>query len=79
MSRFKAHLRFLEWYSGCLRYAFEHCLKNTDYGFTESSEEILLNEAMTMLHGKKWSGEGWVKAIDGYVSKHVKESIFKSQ
>lgn len=71
ISEFEAFLRFLEWYSGCLRFAFEHSLKNSDYGFIDSSEEILLNEAMTMLHGKKWDGETWVKAIEGYASKNA--------
>jgi hypothetical protein len=64
ISEFEALLRFLEWYSGCLRYAFEHSLQNYDYGFIDSSEEILLNEAMKMLHGKKWGGETWVKAAE---------------
>ena len=66
ISEYEAFLRFLEWYSGCLRFAFEHSLKNSDCGFSNSSEEILLNEAMTMMHGKKWDGNNWVKALKGY-------------
>lgn len=69
MSRFEALLRFIEWYAGCLRYSFEHSLKNCDYGFIDSTEEILLNEAMTMVHSKKWSGENWVKAHEDYKPK----------
>lgn len=65
ISEFEAFLRFLEWYSGCLRFAFEHSLKNLDCGFIDSSEEILLNEAMIMIHSKKWDGDGWVKAAEG--------------
>jgi hypothetical protein len=66
ISRFEAHLWFLEWYSGCLRYAFEHSLNNFDYGFIDSSEELLLNDAMTMMYDKKWDGKEWVKSHRGY-------------
>lgn len=69
MSRFEALLRFIELYAGCLQYAFEHSLKNSDYGFIDSCEEILLNEAMTMMHSKKWSGEKWVNAHKDYEAK----------
>jgi hypothetical protein len=71
ISEFEAFLRFLEWYSGCLRFVFEHTFKNFDCGFIDSSEEILLNESMIMIHSKKWDGEGWVKAAEGYVSKYA--------
>jgi hypothetical protein len=52
------------WYSGCLRYIRPRA-KN-EYGFIDSSEELLLDNAMIMMHGKKWNGEGWVKSIQGY-------------
>jgi hypothetical protein len=66
ISIFEAYLRFLEWYSRCLRDALEHGLKNSNYGFIYSSEELMLECAMNMLYGKKWNGEGWVKAHKGY-------------
>jgi hypothetical protein len=43
-----------------------------DYSFIDSSEEILLNEAMILIHSKKWDGEGWLKAAERYVSKYAK-------
>jgi hypothetical protein len=69
MSRYEARLRFIEWYSGCLRYAFEHSLKNSDYGFIDSSEELLLEYTMEMLLEKKLGEENWVKAHKGYEPK----------
>jgi hypothetical protein len=68
--RHEAFLRFLEWYTGCLRQTFENGLKN-EYGFIDSGEELLLNDAMTMLHGKKWDGEGWIRVIEGYIIKNT--------
>ena len=65
ISESEAFLRFLEWYSGRLRYTFEHGLKNGN-GFIDSGEELLLNREMIMMHWKKWNGENWVKAIRGY-------------
>jgi hypothetical protein len=65
MSKFEAFLRFLEWYSGRLRYTFEHGLKNGN-DFIDSGEELLLNRAMIMMHWKKWDGENWVKALERY-------------
>lgn len=62
ISEFEAFLKFLEWYSGRLRYTFEHGLKNGN-GFIDSGEELLLNRAMIMMHRKKWDGKTWVKAI----------------
>ncbi|MPM42554.1 hypothetical protein SDC9_89220 [bioreactor metagenome] len=62
MAKFEAFLKFLEWYSGRLRYAFEHRLKNGD-GFIDSGEELLLTRAMIMMYWKKWDGENWVKAL----------------
>jgi hypothetical protein len=44
-------LRFLEWYSGCLKEAYKQSLNNPDYGFIDSTKELLLNEAMKMMHG----------------------------
>ncbi|WP_292389975.1 hypothetical protein [Methanosarcina sp. UBA5] len=67
ISKFEAFLRFLEWYSGRLRYTFEHGLKNGN-DFIDSGEELLLNRAMIMMHWKKWDGENWVKALEGYKS-----------
>jgi hypothetical protein len=68
ISKFEAFLKFLEWYSGRLRYTFEHGLK---YGnaFIDSGEELLLSRAMIMMHWKKWDGENWVKALDKYAPK----------
>ncbi|AKB44704.1 hypothetical protein MSKOL_2448 [Methanosarcina sp. Kolksee] len=57
----------MEWYSGRLRYTFEHGLKNGN-DFIDSGEELLLNRAMIMMHWKKWDGENWVKALDGKAS-----------
>jgi hypothetical protein len=65
VSKFEAFLRFLEWYSGRLKYTYEHGLKNGN-GFFDSGEELLLNRAMIMMHWKKWDGENWVKALEGY-------------
>jgi hypothetical protein len=62
-------LRFLEWYSGCLKEAYKQSLNNPDYGFIDLTEELLLNEAMKMMHGQKWNGEKWIKAHEGYDSK----------
>ncbi|WP_231592239.1 hypothetical protein [Methanosarcina sp. Kolksee] len=67
ISKFEAFSRFLEWYSGRLRYTFEHGLKNGN-DFIDSGEELLLNRAMIMMHWKKWDGENWVKALDGKAS-----------
>jgi len=74
ISEFEAFLRFLEWYSGRLRYTFEHGLKN-ESRFIDSGEELLLNRAMIMIHRKKWNGEGWVKAIEGYTPKPQKSLL----
>ena len=68
ISKFEANLRFLEWYSWRLRYAFEHGLKNGN-GFIDSGEELLLNPAMIMIYGKKWDGENWVTALKSYEPK----------
>ncbi|MFY9410490.1 MAG: hypothetical protein WAQ18_10310, partial [Methanosarcina flavescens] len=68
ISKFEANLRFLEWYSWRLRYAFEHGLKNGN-GFIDSGEELLLNRAMIMIYGKKWDGENWVTALKSYEPK----------
>ncbi len=65
ISRNEAFLRFLEWYSGCLQETFEHGLRNEN-DFIDSGEELLLNNAMNMLHGKKWDGKKWVKSLAGY-------------
>jgi hypothetical protein len=65
ISKNEAFLRFLEWYSGCLREIFEHRFRNENE-FIDSGEELLLDNAMIMLHGKKWDGEKWVKSIHGY-------------
>ncbi|MEL7665459.1 MAG: hypothetical protein AAGU10_15200 [Methanosarcina mazei] len=73
ISKFEAFLRFLEWYSGRLRYTFEHGLKNGN-GLIDSGDELLLNRAMIMMHWKKWDGENWVKALDGYTPKPQKSS-----
>lgn len=62
ISRRKAFLKFLEWYASCLMETFEHGHND----FIDSSEEILLNRAMTMILGKKWDGKGWVKSLMGY-------------
>ncbi len=62
ISKFEASLKFLEWYSGRLRYAFEHELKNGN-DFIDPGEELLLNRAMIMMHWRKWNGENWVKAL----------------
>lgn len=74
ISKFEAFLRFLEWYSRRLRYTFEHGLKNGN-GFIDSGEELLLNRAMMMMHGKKWDGENWVKALEGYTPKPQKSPL----
>jgi hypothetical protein len=74
ISESEAFLRFLEWYSGRLRYTFEHGLKNGN-GFIDSGEELLLNRAMIMMHWKKWNGEHWVKAIEGYTPKPQKSPL----
>jgi hypothetical protein len=74
ISKFEAFLRFLEWYSRRLRYTFEHGLKNGN-GFIDSGEELLLNRAMIMMHGKKWDGENWVKALEGYTPKPQKSPL----
>jgi hypothetical protein len=74
ISRFEAFLRFVEWHSGRLRYAFEHGLKNRN-GFIDSGEELLLNRAMIIMHGKKWDGENWVKALDRYTLKPQKSPL----
>lgn len=68
ISEFEAFLRFLEWYSIRLRYTFEHGLKNGN-GFIDSGEVLLLTRAMIMMHWKKWDGENWVKALEGYTQK----------
>lgn len=62
ISEFEAFLKFLEWYSGRLRYIFEHGLKNGN-SFFDSGEELLLNRAMAMMYWKKWDGRTWIKAI----------------
>lgn len=49
ISKFEAFLKFLEWYSGRLRYTFEHRLKNGN-GFIDLGEELLLSRAMIMMH-----------------------------
>jgi len=74
ISKFEAFLRFLEWYSRRLRYTFEHGLKNGN-GFIDSGEELLLNRAMMMMHGKKWDGENWVKVLEGYTPKPQKSPL----
>ena len=68
ISKFEAFLRFLEWYSRRLRCTFEHGLKNGN-DFIDPGEELLLNRAMIMMHWKKWDGENWVKALEGYTPK----------
>jgi hypothetical protein len=75
ISEFEAFLRFLEWYAGCLRQTSEDGLKNSDYGFIDSSEELLLDNTMIMMHGKKWDGEKWVKALEGYTPKPQKSPL----
>jgi hypothetical protein len=67
ISKFEAFLRFLEWYSGRLRYTFKHGLKDGK-DFIDSGEELLLNRAMIMMHWKRWDGENWAKALEGYKS-----------
>lgn len=62
ISRHEAFLRFLEWYASCLMETFEHGHND----FIDSSEELLLNHAMKMIHGKKWDGKGWVKPLMRY-------------
>jgi len=74
ISKFEAFLRFLEWYSRRLRYTFEHGLKNGN-DFIDSGEELLLNRAMIMMHWKKWDGENWVKALEGYTPKPQKSPL----
>ena len=74
ISESEAFLRFLEWYSGRLRYTFKHGLKNGN-GFIDSGEELLLNRAMIMMHWKKWDGENWVKALEGYTPKPQKSPL----
>ena len=71
ISKFEAFLQFLEWYSGRLRYTFEHGLKNGN-GFIDSGEELLLNRAMIMMYWKKWDGENWVRALEGYTPEQPK-------
>jgi hypothetical protein len=73
MPKFEAFLRFLEWYSGRLRYTFEHGLKNGN-DFIGSGEELLLNRAMIMMHWKNWDGKNWVKALEGSTPKTQKSS-----
>jgi hypothetical protein len=73
ISKLEAFLRFLEWYSGRLRYTFEHGLKSGN-GFIDSGEELLLNRAMIMMHWKKWDGENWVKALERSMPKPRKPS-----
>jgi hypothetical protein len=68
ISKFEAFLKFLEWYSGRLRYTFEHGLKYGN-GFIDSGEELLLTRSMIMMYWKKWDGENWVKALDKYAPK----------
>jgi hypothetical protein len=68
ISRYEAFLRFLEWYSGCLREAFEHALKNSANEFIDSGEELMFDCTMNMLHDKKWDGSKWVKSHKGYIS-----------
>ncbi|MGB9928362.1 MAG: hypothetical protein ACPK85_08135 [Methanosarcina sp.] len=77
ISKFEAFLQFLEWYSGRLRYAFKHGLKNGN-GFIDSGEELLLNRAMIMMYGKKWNGENWVKALERYTLRPQKSSLENS-
>ena len=74
ISKFEAFLRFLEWYSRRLRCTFEHGLKNGN-DFIDSGEELLLNRAMIMMHWKKWDGENWVKALEGYTPKPQKSPL----
>ena len=74
ISRHEAFLRFLEWYAGCLRATFKCGLKNEN-GFIDSGEEIMLECTITMLHWKKWNGENWVKAIEGYTPKPQKSLL----
>lgn len=71
--KFEAFSRFLEWYSGRLRYTFEHGLKNGN-GFIDSGEKLLLTRAMIMMHWKKWDGEDWVKALERPAQKRQKSS-----
>jgi len=74
VSKFEAFLRFLEWYSGRLRYTFEHGLQNRN-SFIDSGDKFLLNRAMIMMHGKKWDGENWVKALDRYTLRPQKSLL----
>ncbi|WP_410509414.1 hypothetical protein RSJ42_04095 [Methanosarcina hadiensis] len=71
--KFEAFSRFLEWYSGRLKYTFEHGLKNGN-GLIDSGEELLLTRAMIMMHWKKWDGEDWVKALEGPAQKRQESS-----
>lgn len=75
MSRFEALLRFVEWYARCLRYSSEHNLKNCDYGFIDSTEEILLNEAMTMVHSKNGVGKTGLKHMKIISRKQIQTNI----
>lgn len=67
ISQYEAFLRFLEWHGRCLLEAFEHGLKNSEYGFIDSNEELLLNNAMTMMYDKKWDGKTWIKSTEDII------------
>lgn len=69
LSRHDTFSRFLEWYSSCLKETAEtgrNYVNNGKYEYIDSCDELMLLYTMSMLHGKKWGGENWVRSILGY-------------
>jgi hypothetical protein len=70
MSEYDAFVRLLESYSSWLK-DVHNIIWNVggEYKEVDSFEELMLSYAMEMIHGKKWDGENWVKALKGYEPK----------
>jgi hypothetical protein len=79
MSKYEAFIHLLGSYASWLK-EVHNIIWNIGGGYkdVDSFEEMMLEYTMEMLHGKKWDGENWVKAIQGYIGKNVNEPIFKS-
>jgi hypothetical protein len=64
MSENEAFIHLLESYSSWLREVHSGGCQ-----YVDTFEQLMLSFSMEMMHWKKWDGENWVKAHDGYEPK----------
>jgi len=65
VSEYDAFVRLLESYSSWLRDVFLGGRQDVD-----TFEQLMLSFAMEIMYDRKWNGENWVKAHEGYEPKH---------